>query len=401
MSPSPSHSAAGQALGYVHQVQWALVELIRRSATSPDTQLRIETLDDIEITRADGHSEYTQVKHQVIPASDLTENSVDLWRSLNVWMDAFGGQPMSAMPILKLVTTASIPAGGALNALRAEDGRDIDAALDTLENAAREGGNQTTLPWREKFLNLETADRFALLNAVSIDDASPRARDVSVVLREALHFVLPRGHADTFINYLLGWWTGICVRLLDRSLPAITAGDLDAHISDLRDQFLPDNLPIDLSILVPISEEDAIPYRDRQFVQQLVWIALDEPRLWRAIRDYHRAWAQRSEWLRLNLVSEAELERFAFNLHDEWDYIFHERLAKMQRETSPDSQIVGQEILERLSAESKARLRYRLDEPWLNRGTLHSLADGWSGRTIGWHPDFASKLAQLLGDVVA
>jgi hypothetical protein len=176
---------------------------------------------------------------------------------------------------------------------------------------------------------------------------------------------------------------------------------LDAHVSDLRDQFLPDNLPVDLNILIPISEEDSIPYRDRQFVQQLVWIALDEPRLWRAIRDYHRAWAQRSEWLRLNLVSEAELERFAFKLHDEWDYVFHERIAKMQRGSGPDSQIVGQEILENLCAESKARIRYRLDEPWLNRGTLHALADGWSGRTIGWHPDFASKLAQVLGDVVA
>ena len=255
-----------------------------------------------------------------------------------------------------------------------------------LEGAAKVSNNRTTLSWRKKFLNLKPADRFALLNAISIDDGSPRARDVGQVLREALHVVLPRGHEENFINYLMGWWTKICIRLLDRTLTAATAGDLDAYISDLRDQFLPDNLPVDLDMLIAFSQEDAVLYHERQFVQQLVWIALDEPRLWRAIRDYHRAWAQRSEWLRLNLVSEPELERFAFKLHDEWDYVFHERIAKMQRDGRPAAETVGQEVLERLGADSKARIRERLDEPWLNRGTLHALADGWSGRTIGWHP---------------
>jgi hypothetical protein len=400
MSPSPSHSAAGQALGYVHQVQWALVELVRRSATAPDIQLRIETLDDIEIIDSDGSSEYTQVKHQVTPTSDLTENSVDLWRSVNVWIDAFGDRAASEMPVLKLVTTATIPSGGKLNTLRRDEGRDIEAALGLLEEAARNSANQTSRSWREKFLALKSADRFALLNAISIDDASPRAREVGTALREVLHPVLPKGHKEAFIDYLLGWWNNISIRLLDRSIAAITAGDLDARISDLRDQFLPDNLPVDLELIVPFTVEDSAFYRNHQFVQQLVWIALDEPRLWRAIRDYHRAWAQRSEWLRLNLVSEPELEKFAFKLHDEWDYVFHERLAKMQRDGGPNAETVGQEILERLCADSKARIRDRLDEPWLNRGTLHALAHGWSGRTIGWHPDFASKLEQLLANVV-
>ena len=400
MSVQEGHSAAGQALGYLHQVQWALVELARRAPKAPTTQLpEPGYVGDIEIIEGSQSVELTQVKHQVTPATDLTVNSTDLWRSLNVWMDVLTQMPTAEMPVLKLVTTASIPSGGALNFLRRDDQRNIEAALTQLEIAAREGRNQTSLLWREKFLGLTSADRMALLNLVSIEDGSPSARNVSDTLREALHFALPRGHEETFINYLLAWWYRLSVQLLDRTLEAISVADLETEISDLRDRFLPDNLPMAPDILVPFTEEDAVPYRSRQFVMQLMWIALDEPRLWRAIRDYHRAWAQRSEWLRLNLIGETELERYAFKLYDEWDYIFHERLAQLERESEPSGDLVGQQILERLGAESRARVRARFDEPWLNRGTLHALAEGWSGRTIGWHPEFATKLEQLLAGV--
>ena len=42
------HGAGGQALGYVHQCLWALVELGRRAADDPAVELRLEALDDIQ-----------------------------------------------------------------------------------------------------------------------------------------------------------------------------------------------------------------------------------------------------------------------------------------------------------------------------------------------------------------
>jgi hypothetical protein len=402
MSESSSHGAAGQALGYMYQEQWALIELIQRGRKSPTAILRLETLDDIETRDSsdEGSIVLTSVKHQVRPSADLTVNSVDLWRSLNVWMDVLPDLSVSGTPLLKLVTTASIPTDSALNALRADEpSRNVRGALDSLEDAAHNGKNSKTLPWRQKFLALEQPEREELVSLISIDDNTPRARDVARSLQETLRFASPYGHEETFINRLLGWWYGICTCLLDRSLEAVTAGDLDLTMSDLRDQFLPDNLPEVPEMLVSFTQEDSIPYRDRQFVWQLVWIALDEDRLWRAIRDYHRAWAHRSEWLRLNLICEPELDRFAFRLYDEWEHIFHERVARMRREGGPEGHLAGQEILERVSAECRARVRARFDEGWFNRGTLHALADGWSNRTIGWHPDFASKLTELLSGV--
>jgi hypothetical protein len=402
MEPQGNHSAAGQALGYVHQVQWALVALARRARSSPATHLRLETLDDIELIDGGQTAEFVQVKHhQVRPATDLTENSTDLWRSLNGWIDAIAGLSQDDMPVLRLVTTAEIPANSALNSLRADNQlRDVDAALQGLETAATQGRNQTTKRWREKFLAMDRTDRLSFLELIVIDDGSPSAGDAITSLAEALRFAPPKGHVETFMNYLLGWWYRISIHLLDRTLPAVSAADLDAEISDLRDTFLPDNLPVAPEILQnALNNFDTDSYQDRQFVQQLLWIALDEPRLWRAIRDYHRAWAQRSEWLRRNLISEAELDRFAFTLHDEWDFIFHQMCAKMRRNGGLGAEETGQEVLEYLSAQSQARVRERFNQMWLNRGTLHALADGWSGHLIGWHPDFEARLEQLLSDV--
>jgi len=401
MSDPQPHSAAGQALGYVHQVQWSLVELLECARKAPSTFLRLESLDDVEIVDAGtGDIALTQIKHQVRPAADLTENSVDLWRSLNVWMDVIQDLEMDNPPVLKLVTTASIPEDGALNYLRADPTyRDVDRALSTLEDAAQHGGNKRTQLWRARFTTMAPEARRSLLALITIDDGSPRARDAADAIAESLRYAAPYGHVDTFVTYLLGWWYKICVQLLDGSLGSIAAADLEIQISDLRDQFLPDNLPIAPDVRVPFSDQDSIPYRDRQFVQQLMWIALDDRRLWMAIRDYHRAWTQRSEWLRLNLTCEPELDHFAFRLHDEWEQIFYNRVAKMKREGVPASELAGQEILEMASAESKARVRARVDEGWLTRGTLHALADGWSNRVIGWHPDFEAKLAELLAGV--
>ena len=189
------------------------------------------------------------------------------------------------------------------------------------------------------------------------------------------------------------------MQLLGRSLEAVTGHDLIVKVADIADQLKSDTLPVDPSVMREHNESISDLYRDRSFVQQLLWIALENNRLWKAIRDYHRSFTQRSFWLRHQLLAETELERFAFRLHDEWEQIFDSRVAAMERERRTDRDIVGQEILEELARGSRTRLRDRFDEPWFNRGMFHALADGELGYQIGWHPDFESKLEEMLNYV--
>lgn len=400
MAVRGSHSAAGNALGYLYQCQWALVELAERGREDPSVELRLEALDDIDFVRDGTPDELLQVKHHMTPASDLTENNPDLWRSINSWLDTVD-LSVDRIPVLRLLTTARIPGGGALSKLHAGPDRDVPAAVAALEAAASNSRSGTTARWRDAFLAKPPEHRAALVSAIVVHDGAPHAGDIDQSLRKAFGYIVPRDRGDDYLRYLKGWWSGISVSLLDGSLPAIRAEDLRVQAEDLRDQFGPQALPLDPQVMAKFSREEAEVYRGRTFVTQLLWIALDENRLLKAIRDYHRAYTQRSEWLRRGYLCEAEIDRFAFALHDEWEQVFDRRVAQAERSGGASPEDTGMAIFEEICANSRARIRERFDQGWLNRGTLHQLAEGFAELTIGWHPDFASKLESLLRPVVA
>lgn len=387
------HSASGPALGYVHQCLWALVELGRRAPDDPAVQLRLEALDDVQFEHDGTPVELLQTKHHIGNAAPLTLQSVDLWRTLNAWMDAKTATPV----ILRLVTTQALQDGSPLAELRAANqSRDEAGALEALCEAASAGDNKATAAWRRKFLELDATDRELLISRIAIEDSSASARQLDQELARTFRIAMPRGKELVFLQLLQGWWVRIAVRLLSAEIHSVSGEDLLATVEDIVDQLRLDNLPIHPDVLVEIDESITSTYSDREFVQQLLWIAFDKTRLWKAIRDYHRSYTLRSYWLRNQLVAETEIDRFAFSLHDEWEQIFDAKIAAMTRSGRTDAEIVGQEVLEELVRESRARLRDRFSEQWFSRGTLHALADGELGSRIGWHPDFEKRLEDLL-----
>ena len=396
MSNSSPHSAAGQALGYVHQCLWALVELGRRTQDEPTVELRLETLDDIQFDLEGTPVELLQIKHHGGPNASLSASSVDLWRTLNVWMDL----PDIDSTILRLVTTQTVPPAGDLVGLTGA-GRNVQAAITSITSAARTSRNKTTVKWRQRFLTFDERQREALISRIVLDDSAPHAADLDEALLRTFRYAIPTGKQDAFINQLLGRWALIAVSLLDGSLEAVSGVDVIAAVADIADQLRPDALPTDPALSQRFGPQNAVEYHERRFVQQLRWIALDENRLWKAIRDYHRSYAQRSYWLRYQMVSEIELDRFAFKLRDEWETVFDRKVAQMHRSGRLDTEIVGQEILESVADQSRAKVRDRFEDSWFTRGCFHSMADGELGISddpIGWHPEFIEKLKELLAD---
>lgn len=386
------HGAAGQALGYFHQCMWALVELGRRGSANPSVQLRLETLDDIQFDADGSPAELLQTKHHLGASGVVTANSADLWRTLNVWMDVATNEDS----ILRLVTTQAVQPDSELARLLVGGERDSTLVVAALVEAATKSTNRATAAWRAKFLALGEPAQHALIDRIYIDDRSSQAPQLDRELTKTFRYAIPVGKEAVFVHLLKGWWAGISVRLLSRELSAITGGDLVLQINDIADQLKSDTLPLDPLVMQEYDESIRDAYQDRPFVQQLIWIALDNTRLWKAIRDYHRAYSLRSFWLRHQLLAEPELDRFAFRLHDEWEHVFDARVAAMARNGRTDAENVGREVLEDLARESRSRVRERFDEPWFNRGMLHALADGELGHRIGWHPDFEAKLEALL-----
>lgn len=136
-------------------------------------------------------------------------------------------------------------------------------------------------------------------------------------------------------------------------------------------------------------------------MRQLREIGISSSRIRNAILDYYRAYEQRSQWTRENLLISDELDDYEDRLVDEWsryrDVVFEtldpESAESVLREA-------GQKLYQWADLESGniscLRIRERVTEPYVVRGGFHILANGKPIPRIYWHPLFLKRLDELL-----
>ena len=71
-----------------------------------------------------------------------------------------------------------------------------------------------------------------------------------------------------------------------------------------------------------LDEATEIAHADSTFVRQLEIIAAGKRRIAAAVRDYYRAFEQRSRWLRNDLVLIGDLTQYERRLVEEWELVF-------------------------------------------------------------------------------
>jgi hypothetical protein len=213
------------------------------------------------------------------------------------------------------------------------------------------------------------------------------------MLREEVRFAVKRSFLGSFLQRLEGWWLQRTVKqMTDLAPEPIRSEELSAEVEGLREQFKRENLPVDADIVDTVV--DASGYQDRVFVRQLDLIEIGNKRIFHAIRNYFRAFEQRSRWIREDLLLVGELDRYEDWLIEDWEVLFEAMREKLGQDASES---MKKEAAQTLYAwvESGALRSVRLDcrEPFVARGTFHILADN---RRVGWHPEFAERLRQLL-----
>lgn len=395
---SNQHSASGSAAGYLYQCQAALLELVQLGWDQPDLVLFLEKLDDVEIKDGDAR-EALQIKHHIGASGSLTDSSVDLWRTLAVWLDVLPALTLGEQPSFTLLTTGHAPDGSAASRLRADGERDETTALRLLEAAATTSTNQQTAAAREKFLKLAANDRLKLVQAIKIRDAQPPIGDFYTELERRLPHVFRPQHRDDFLGALEGWWFRQCRRLLTDGTPGVSGLDLTNEIARLRDGYAADNLPPPLDP-ASLNAAELAAYAHRPFVKQLEWIAYSNEQIVAAIHDFYNAEAERSRWLRHGLLAIGDLESYEHRLVDTWRRAFLDMVRELEEEGDAEAakQHAGRVLLQHLRTQDRVRVRERFSNEMITHGTLHELADRRRpGRDqIGWHPDFEGRLEELL-----
>jgi hypothetical protein len=390
-------SAADSALGYLYQVRVALLWALRRLKIGDNFLISLETLDDVMFeTKGGKPEELLQTKHHRNREATLTDASEDLWKSLRVWFEGHLAGMIPAGTALHLLTTAKAPVGSVAAHLRSDNARDVDVALKKLETIAQSSISKTNAPAYAAFLGTSMKDRKKLLEGVVVLDGASTITALDGDLKTEVFWAVERKHHDAFLERLEGWWLRRSLKQLASTSQAdrVLATEIEAQMSDLREQFKQDSLPIDDDLLTfDLDEATEIAHAGSTFVRQLEIIAAGKRRIAAAVRDYYRAFEQRSRWLRNDLVLIGDLTQYERRLIEEWELVF-EGVKDEIGETAGEAaqQKAARDVL-RWAERASLPIRLSVTEPFVTRGSLHMLADDVR---LGWHPQFRDRLMALL-----
>lgn len=244
--------ATASMVGYFYQCRYALLAAIVAVRENPGSEISIEKFDDVAFEQSGLPIELIQTKHHIGKQGNLSDASVDLWKTLRVWSERAKDE-ISVLSSTRffLITTASAPKDSAASLLQTNN-RDEKAARTILEGVATASKSATNAAAYKSFTALSPDAQLSLLRAVTVLDNSSSINDVLGDIEAELFHAVTSEHLPLLVERLEGWWVGLVIQSLstvsNNSIP-VTA--VDAKIDELRESFQRDALSIDFADVTP------------------------------------------------------------------------------------------------------------------------------------------------------
>lgn len=396
------YSAGEQGLGYIYQARLALLHLLQ---LPEDTAVLLEKDDDLDFVGGDRGKSLASLKHKAV-GDRLTDLSTDFWKSVNIWLARYkrDGRASSNLRFF-LFTTSRVSAGSFLTRFLAGQSA-ISGDSATLTELAEAALDKTTSkviePIAKEFNTLSLAEKQDFLERILIVDGSPRIGDIPSAIKDKYMRSIRREHRDFVFERLEGWWTDAVIKqLTNANAEGLFGYEVSDKLSAFAEEYKADNLPITFRAKMPVGEIDT-ENDPRLFVKQLREIGLSSNRIRSAILDYYRAFEQRSAWARENLLVSGEVEEYEDRLADEWGRCRDVAFEKLTDNCAEDAlREAGATLYNWAEFETgkleSLRIRARVTEPYVVRGSFHILADVLPEPKVYWHPRFLDRLGTVLG----
>lgn len=395
-------SAGEQGLGYIYQARLALLQLLQ---LPEDTAIFLEKDDDLDFIDSDGGKSLASLKHKAI-GDRLTDLSTDFWKSVNIWLTRYkrDGRAISNLRFF-LFTTGTVSSGSFLARLLPDKPvatGDVTTLTELADVALAGSTSKLIAPIAAAFNELSDPEKQDFLERILILDDSPRIGDIPALIRDKHMRSIRREHREFVFERLEGWWTDAVIKQLSGARPeGIFGYEVSDKLSNFAEEYKADNLPITFRGKVPTDEidTDADP---RLFVAQLREIGISSNRIRSAILDYYRAFEQRSAWARENLLALGEVEEYEDRLADEWGRYKDVAFEKLKDDSAEEAlREAGATLYNWAEFETgkieSLRIRARVTEPYVLRGSFHIMADATPKPKVYWHPRFLDRLGEVLG----
>jgi hypothetical protein len=197
---------------------------------------------------------------------------------------------------------------------------------------------------------------------------------------------------DSLYERLDGWFLEQVILQLQKTRNGISAKEVNTKILDIADRLKDDNLPDDFNSSIYQDELQLAPYKNQLFVKQLELIGANQQLTNHAISDYHRAYSQKSKWVREFLINALDEIEYDKKLIEDWSRKFS--LIEDSKTDDDDEQLQkykGKSFYTShyVSIHPQIHIKERFKEQYMVTGSCHMLSDK---KKIGWHPDFENKL---------
>jgi len=370
-----------------------------------DTAVFLEKDDDLDFVDSVGGKSLASLKHKAV-GDRLTDLSTDFWKSVNIWLARYKRDGRAASNLrFFLFTTGTVSADSFLARLLPDQPvASSDAATLTMLAGAALAKSKSQLigPIATEFNELSDSEKQDFLERILILGGSPRISDIPASIRDKHMRSIRREHREFVFERLEGWWTDAVInQLTGARAEGIFGYEVSDKLSNFAEEYKADNLPITFRGKVPADEIDT-ETDPRLFVAQLREIGISSSRIRSAILDYYRAFEQRSAWARENLLVSGEVEEYEDRLADEWNRYKDVAFEKLKNDSAEEAlREAGATLYNWAEFETgkieSLRIRARVTEPYILRGSFHILADATPEPKVYWHPRFLDRLCDVLG----
>lgn len=375
------HSAAGQYLGYALQPVRLCFHLLTGSETD---EASIENVEDVALHRADGSILLEQTK-SALTGNPLSDWSEDFWKTLANWIHTLEqGKATLAQTGFRLYVTPVKKAGKFATAMAAA--KTIQDAKIVIKQVETQLSKLASPPACKKYIDQVLSAAPEVKEGLILRFEIVMELDPTMALKNLLKHAVDGATAEAIIKSAIGHAKEDTDALLRNQKTAqLPCGPFQGW---LRSFIRTNNIPGYLAALGPSPADDAVAEllaSDPVFIQQLSLIEGSDDHKLRAVRDFLRASATKTEWGDRGLVFKENLGA--------WDdeLLRHHAAAKSEADA----------VHSALSAEKRGSLVYArclganppLDGQavpgFFVHGSFNALSDR---RRLGWHPDYLQLL---------
>lgn len=389
-------SASEQSLGYHYQIRYSLYLLLGEKDKA-EAYITLEKLDDIEVGDIDRQN-LVQTKLHGKTVANLSDKSPDLWKTLRVWSESIlTGEIDLENTLFILVTTAKVAPNSIASEFTKEktEYKTIQATVEALDKISSDSKNKDLKSSFDAYNKLAANQKRNLVERMFINDNSLSIDDLKEKIKFGLRFFLLPNQLESAFSDLQGWWYERCLQHLLGKAEKISLAELLEKTREISNKYRDDTLPIDK--LIKDSQPDEEDYDTRNFVKQLKLVNAGKNSIGVAIRDYYRAFEQRSKWLREKLLNPQEEIDYDKDLKDDWKarFAFIEDDYDETEETACIE--VSKNFYKEFYANSHPQLFIRpsVRESFIVRGSCQILSDK---KEIGWHPKYKELLDKGLSE---